>query len=289
MTEPPQEQREQSENVLWDIHDHDPPPPYPSPHPRTRTQRTRLRTIRTLHRGLPTADQNAVPHRELDEPLETTPLLPSARRHRSGSHSSTVRSSSSCTPSLAHTIFSLFYDPEGESEDDGHRQQSRHDAQLSSHDALGHPTRWPLFSKRAWARYFRPLGRRAYHAAVFHLLVLNFPYALMAWIYLFVFTLVSPPSAQGDCTDFLFKTGTTLIITLPIGAVLCFLDLLGARAFASGEVTKIASLSYAALNWSCSSLCRPSFMGRSHTRLRIRLIRSFSARDLHYRPNSRME
>jgi hypothetical protein len=27
--------------------------------------------------------------------------------------------------------------------------------------------------------------------ALFHLLVLNFPYALAAWIYLFVFTLVS--------------------------------------------------------------------------------------------------
>ncbi|KAF8557669.1 hypothetical protein OG21DRAFT_1505165 [Imleria badia] len=35
------------------------------------------------------------------------------------------------------------------------------------------------------------MGRRAYHAALFHLMVLNFPYALIAWIYLFVFTLVS--------------------------------------------------------------------------------------------------
>ncbi|KIK99392.1 hypothetical protein PAXRUDRAFT_822809 [Paxillus rubicundulus Ve08.2h10] len=64
------------------------------------------------------------------------------------------------------------------------------------------------------------MGRRAYHAAVFHLMVVNFPYALAAWIYLFVFTL----------------TGTTLLITLPLGALLCFLDLLGARAFARGEL-----------------------------------------------------
>jgi hypothetical protein len=51
-------------------------------------------------------------------------------------------------------------------------------------------------------------------------MVVNFPYALIAWIYLFVFTL----------------TGTILLITLPIGALLCFLDLLGARAFARGEL-----------------------------------------------------
>lgn len=50
--------------------------------------------------------------------------------------------------------------------------------------------------------------------------MLNFPFALIVWIYLFLFTL----------------TGTTLLITLPIGAVLCFLDLLGARTFARGEL-----------------------------------------------------
>lgn len=38
------------------------------------------------------------------------------------------------------------------------------------------------------------MGRRAYHAAVFHLMVINFPYALIAWIYLFIFTLVSVQS-----------------------------------------------------------------------------------------------
>jgi hypothetical protein len=35
------------------------------------------------------------------------------------------------------------------------------------------------------------VGRRAYWSALFHLLVINFPYALIAWVYLFVFTLVS--------------------------------------------------------------------------------------------------
>ena len=52
-------------------------------------------------------------------------------------------------------------------------------------------------------RYFRPLRVRAYYSALFHLLVLNFPYALLAWVYLFVFTLVSPlpvcGASRGHC------------------------------------------------------------------------------------------
>ena len=40
--------------------------------------------------------------------------------------------------------------------------------------------------------------------------------------------------------DGVFQTGTTLLITLPLGALLCFLDLLGARAFARGEVSVFA-------------------------------------------------
>jgi len=64
------------------------------------------------------------------------------------------------------------------------------------------------------------MSRRAYYSAVFHLLVVNFPFAVLAWVYLFVFTL----------------TGTTLLVVLPLGALLCFLDLLGARAFSRAEL-----------------------------------------------------
>ncbi|KIK27602.1 hypothetical protein PISMIDRAFT_54761, partial [Pisolithus microcarpus 441] len=138
-------------------------------------------------------------------------------------------SSSSLAPSIAQTVLSFFHDP---SEEDlsvayrthSSRQEVAYDGEPSeSHDFRGVPhskSGWPLLSWRSWRKYFRPLGRRAYHAALFHLLVLNFPFALIVWIYLFLFTL----------------TGTTLIITLPIGAVLCFLDLLGARASAKGEL-----------------------------------------------------
>jgi hypothetical protein len=40
-------------------------------------------------------------------------------------------------------------------------------------------------------RYFRPMKQTAYYAALFHLLVINFPVALVAWVYLFVATFVS--------------------------------------------------------------------------------------------------
>jgi hypothetical protein len=42
----------------------------------------------------------------------------------------------------------------------------------------------------SWKRYFRPLVQMVYYRSLFHLLVVNFPYALAAWIYLFVFTVV---------------------------------------------------------------------------------------------------
>jgi hypothetical protein len=77
-----------------------------------------------------------------------------------------------------------------------------------------------FFSKRGVRLYFRPLGQMAYYGPLLHLMVLNFPYALAAWVYLFVFTL----------------TGTALLMALPLGAVLCFLDLLGARTFSRGEL-----------------------------------------------------
>ena len=43
--------------------------------------------------------------------------------------------------------------------------------------------------------------------------------------------------SDADGVFFIVQTGTTLMIALPLGTVLCFLDLLGARAFARGEVS----------------------------------------------------
>ncbi|KAI0644721.1 hypothetical protein C8Q79DRAFT_1112059 [Trametes meyenii] len=196
---------------------------------------------------------------------ETTPLLsPLAgagpvRRRRTLSLTSTLRSSASFAPSFAQTVFSAFH-PERDSdidpdcrEEDGagagvggvggggeelepelesplgreyDPQQRAFAAELSGYaqrTAQRHQQQQQqqqLSFGARWRRYFRPLGRRAYYAALFHLVVVNFPYALVSWVFLFVFTLV------GTCT----------LMALPLGAVLCFVDLLGARVLARGEL-----------------------------------------------------
>ncbi|KAF9227172.1 hypothetical protein BS17DRAFT_878173 [Gyrodon lividus] len=246
--------QQQSQSGLLDGPVNDPPPPYPSQERRTRAHRTAHRHPQRLAATIPSRNDISSPESDhlaahvvfprqqprsfpgSDNLTETTSLLnqsslnASARRPRAHSHSSTIVSSNSCAPSFAQTVLSLSQDSDDESDVDifaalGDGPHSHRDnglgrganAQEALHRSSG---RWPLFSRRAWAKYFRPMRRRAYHAAVFHLMVVNFPYALIAWIYLFVFTL----------------TGTTLLITLPLGALLCFLDLLGARAFARGEL-----------------------------------------------------
>ncbi|KIM75745.1 hypothetical protein PILCRDRAFT_78548, partial [Piloderma croceum F 1598] len=153
----------------------------------------------------------------------------------------------SAASSLAQTVISLFQEESDEEGDGGagtvgETTDVEYDV-LSDIDRPGdceqdydpaQRRQYSLFSRRAWKRYFRPMTRRVYYMALFHLLVLNFPYALAAWVYLFVFTL----------------TGTTLMIALPLGTVLCFFDLLGARAFSRGELalqsTFHSPLAYAA-------------------------------------------
>ncbi|OBZ70757.1 hypothetical protein A0H81_09281 [Grifola frondosa] len=172
------------------------------------------------------------PHSQMpsvDSEYDTVPthIFPDAddviRRQRTLSLTSTLLSSTSAAPSFAHTVFSAFLperdcdlDPECRDEPEpstpdtlspriDDEQQRAFAAELS-----GYPSRYPrartLSCAARWRRYFRPLGRRAYYAALFHLLILNFPYALLAWVYLFVFTL----------------TGTTTLMALPLGAVVFF-------------------------------------------------------------------
>ncbi|ESK89395.1 hypothetical protein Moror_16196 [Moniliophthora roreri MCA 2997] len=245
----------------------DPPPPYPiqsSPGRTRRTRRNRRTTSEPLHSQV--SSESTTHSHELDstEASETTPLLmahpnssaSTARprrlsgRPRSASHGS-VFSASSAAPSLAQTVVTLFQaeydsdygaegdestDAEHEDNNDDHRRdhnQVSHAVHSTQHPPLHNPFTSPtqdhdfhrkvrhgLFSKSFWRRYYHPLTRRPYYAAFFHLVVLNFPFALAAWVYLFVFTL----------------TGTALLITLPIGALLCFLNALGARIFARGEL-----------------------------------------------------
>ncbi|KAI0332264.1 hypothetical protein GY45DRAFT_1321045 [Cubamyces sp. BRFM 1775] len=251
----------------------DPPPPYPSGR-RTRQARTgrrrrnQLDTSEHSHTQAPSDEYDALPTApsilqcvtdgaDDTDATETTPLLspnpnssPRAvlppgtmRRRRTLSLTSTLRSSASLAPSFAQTVFSAFHperdsdiDPEchedGEEQEelepeydspivrDYDPQQRAFAAELSGY-AQRHAHRQQQLSFEARCRrYFRPLQRRAYYSALFHLLVLNFPYALLSWVFLFVFTLV------GTCT----------LMALPLGAVLCFIDLFGARLLARGEL-----------------------------------------------------
>lgn len=164
---------------------------------------------------------------------EHTPLLANAsprlpaggisRRQRTLSVSSTVHSVTSFAPSLAHTVISAFHpdrdcdlDPEEATPIDtdsdevldsptprplSDEQQRMFASELGGSPRLGGGT---MRRRGRWSRYFRPMVKGPYYAALFHLLFLNFTYALAAWVYLFVFTLVRRPNTSQS----------TLILTL---------------------------------------------------------------------------
>ena len=163
----------------------DPPPPYPSRERRSRIVRSsRGRSGRNQEVRISSyVDENAAE----SEPNETTPIL--STRPRSNSHTSTM----SAAPSLAHTVFSFF---QFESDDGVYLYDGAEDRQLLSlgndgGSLLSSQSHSPdFFSRAGLKRYFRPLVRKSYYAALFHLMVVNFPYALAAWVYLFVFTVV---------------------------------------------------------------------------------------------------
>ena len=191
----------------------EPPPPYTtSPHRSRRSRRpgTRVPSDSAADCEVPTRTHppQRTRHGYLgpdvsddDAATENTPLLPTPllrRRQRTVSHSSTVRSNLSGSPSFAQTLISAFQ-PELDSDIDSNvaspaQDERRHlcrrpEVSGSSAEGLDHHVE----RLGPWARvkrYFRPMSRRAYYSAVFHLLVVNFPFALLAWVYLFVFTLV---------------------------------------------------------------------------------------------------
>ncbi|EIN12127.1 hypothetical protein PUNSTDRAFT_140973 [Punctularia strigosozonata HHB-11173 SS5] len=205
----------------------DPPPPYPTPR--------RPRRVRRQHQQRRPSD-----HSQQSFPIdvtETSPLLPGSRRTRGRRQLLRTRtlSESSAAPSTAlsvarsvYSFFSTDIDSDSESEEtERHQALGEAASALARVDAPEDAPPLPAsentsrtLKKCGIRKYFKPLIRATYWKAIFHLLVLNFPYALIAWIYLFVGTLA----------------GTTLLMALPLGAVLCFFNLLGARAFARGEI-----------------------------------------------------
>ncbi|KAI0063275.1 hypothetical protein BV25DRAFT_1824327 [Artomyces pyxidatus] len=252
--------------ILDSVPINDPPPPYPSRDRRSRAgRRSRRSTVTTLGQGHahePSGGTDSDPegtqsilrsslHSFPDDDhlaAENTPLLgvrtpprpprllTSSARRRTVSQSS----GASMSPSLAQTVVSAFrMDDSDLDSEDAEARDGDADADGGVHDAAERGRLrtgqqmddmlpfGPGISRRKaggwrsrWRRYFRPVGRRAYWVPLVHLLLLNFPYALLAWVYLFVFTLL----------------GTILLVALPLGAVLCFFDLLGARILARGEV-----------------------------------------------------
>ena len=134
---------------------------------------------------------------------------------------------------MAQTVLSLFQTEEDVCAEDG-LLSSGDEGRLVLPLQRQHPG---FFSRAAWKRYFRPMTRKVYYKPVFHLAVVNFPYALAAWVYLFVFTVVRilNLNTSGPFSSYL-QAGTTLLVALPLGAVLCFFNLLGARAFSRGEL-----------------------------------------------------
>jgi len=163
----------------------DPPPPYPS---RDRRHRRRRPTVE-----LSSADSEDVSFPTHAD--ETTPLLgvsSPTRRTRTMS----LSSGASVSPSLAQTVVSAFrIDLDSDVED----TEETTNPPPADGGALpdNHLTTAPGITRRRargwrsrWRLYFRPIGRMAYWSALLHLLVFNFFYALFAWVYLFVFTLV---------------------------------------------------------------------------------------------------
>ncbi|KAJ3888913.1 hypothetical protein GG344DRAFT_52717 [Lentinula edodes] len=223
----------------------DPPPPYPSPRTRrargTRQNRRApetLQRISTQHSQIPSNESDNEVQRSPRTPLrpsvvenpgadasEITPLLAGSSSSRSAIlrprslSQSSINSFAPSLASLAQTAWVFF--SECDSDDEESRSDNGHDSEVGTReDGSIPPESGGFFSSKAWARYFHPVFRGVYWRSLTHLVVVNFPFALLAWVYLFVFTV----------------TGTILLIALPLGAILCFFNLLGARAFSRAEL-----------------------------------------------------
>ncbi|KAF7288998.1 hypothetical protein MIND_01416600 [Mycena indigotica] len=177
----------------------DPPPPYP--------RRTRHSGRHHDHTHTQTVSV------ESDDDNEATPFLSHHHGPRqNGPGRPRSNSAVSVAPSLAQTIASIFHIDDDEGDGDCRLPEDAESGMVVQQD--------PQQTDFAWRRYFRPLTRSVYYQALFHLYVVNFPFALAAFLFAFVLTV----------------TGTTLLVVLPLGVLLCFLNLVGVRAFARGEL-----------------------------------------------------
>ncbi|KAF7326128.1 hypothetical protein MKEN_00464300 [Mycena kentingensis (nom. inval.)] len=191
----------------------DPPPPYPTPGRRTRRSGRRQNSAHAQISSTESEHESYPPEAEDADGLREDEGAPFLRRGRprSGSH---LSATPSVAPSLAQTIASIFHLDDDEGDGDCRLPEGDEEEGAALHVELSEPRRW------SWRRYFRPMTRRIYYRALFHLYIVNFPFALAAFLSAFVLTV----------------TGTTLLVALPIGALLCFCNLLCVRTFSRGEL-----------------------------------------------------
>lgn len=160
----------------------DPPPPYPTPRRSRRARRSHLPTPQPF--AINQQPQlNGHQQQDSDEYLAPEPRHTRTRSDSSGSMWSTISGS----PSLAQTVFTFFDDVDVDTDDDGCQgvhlaRRSNAEGDSPAHDR---PSTWMKVR-----RYFRPLRKKVYYMSLLHLLLINFPVALLAWVSLFVFTLV---------------------------------------------------------------------------------------------------
>jgi len=199
--EPPVAIASVTDGTTLNVVPNDPPPPYPSRDRRQRRRRPTMEISSADSDDFPFPTHAHTPHHHPPlHPDETTPLLgvsSPTRRPRTISLSSAT---SSISPSLAQTVVSAFrMGLDSDADETPHDPPAMETPPPDDHlpHATGVTRRRARGWRVRWRLYFRPIGRRAYWSALLHLLVFNFPYALLAWVYLFVFTLVSTKFSLG--------------------------------------------------------------------------------------------
>ena len=152
----------------------DPPPPYPDPQRRPhRSSRSRLHSV--------DSDEDR------DADSENTPFLLVDRVHATRHSRQRASNYGSGNASFTQALLSLFRG------DDDDEVNDRYAGDAYAVDDPDSEINCPkhLLRSASWKRYFVPLRRRVYYRALLHLLLLNFPYTVIAWVYLFVFTVAS--------------------------------------------------------------------------------------------------
>ena len=202
----------------------DSPPPYTEvgrrPRP-SRLHRAHARLQAQAHATQPEQDTPSL--NEEPSISEETPLLPPGFTVQYGpptldgiSRAHSFASTTSGVPTLGQNVTALFRGDDMMDVEDilSEGPLASADDELAS---IRSSRRERCLSSTGWKLYFRPISRKAYYKALFHLLVINFPYALLALLFLFVFTVVRlclPVPDTSSITQYLGGHHTTDCTTI---------------------------------------------------------------------------